>query len=165
MNGMLETRATSGGRQLEQGGGVGEGVATEGRRILSDLSVPPLSSQCLRRKERGFGSRVPQQTGICSCGKKEARHKPADVQSFREDVATQMRFPVSAPTDEDAKAPSCSPLATRRCLLRGGVREPNASPSAAMLGSEAEMAAVPSRGHEGNGSARISQLQVIQMKC
>lgn len=44
------------------------------------------------------------------------------------------------------------------------VREPNASPSAAMLGSEAEMAAVPSRGHEGNGSVRISQLQVIQMK-
>lgn len=39
------------------------------------------------------------------------RHKPADVQSFGEDVAAQMRFPVSAPTDEDAKAPSCSPLA------------------------------------------------------
>lgn len=29
-------------------GGVGEGVATEGRLILSDLLVPPLSSQCLR---------------------------------------------------------------------------------------------------------------------
>lgn len=25
------------------------------------------------KKERGFSSRVPQQTGICSCGKKEAR--------------------------------------------------------------------------------------------
>lgn len=29
-------------------GGVGVGVATEGRLILSDLLVPPLSSQCLR---------------------------------------------------------------------------------------------------------------------
>lgn len=44
------------------------------------------------------------------------------------------------------------------------VERPIASPSAAMLGSQAEMAAVPSRGHEGNGSVRISQLQVIEMQ-
>lgn len=29
-------------------GGVGEGGATEGHRVLSDLLVPPISSQCLR---------------------------------------------------------------------------------------------------------------------
>lgn len=45
------------------------------------------------------------------------------------------------------------------------VGEPSASPPAAMLGGEAEMAAVPGGGHGGDGSVRISPLRVVQMKC